>query len=55
MARTTVGVSVETWKRMQKFKQENGTVQIFLADTAINKFLDELESTPEPVTTSDPH
>lgn len=55
MARTTVAVSMETWERMKKFKEENGTVQRFLADTAINKFLDEMESTPEPVTTTPTH
>lgn len=44
MTRTTVGVSIKTWKRMQEFKKQNGTVQIFLADAAINKFLDEIET-----------
>jgi hypothetical protein len=52
MARTTVSVSIETWKRMKDFKGQNGTVQKFLADAAINKFLDDMEA-QESTTNSD--
>lgn len=52
MARTSIMVSIETWQRMCEFKKENGTVLNFLADAAINKFLDAMEL-QEPTTSSE--